>query len=135
MKQIVTVWGANFAGEDELGGFVQTGWDDDGEAVPSLFMRTIGTSRIDEDFMEVHYVGREYSLEAFADYLRSEYRSDDMSFAERLPANLEETLGNYNSFIVVYGNDSGYGAVNDELFTIGGRPEGSAAALLLRVVF
>ncbi|WP_028551631.1 immunity 22 family protein [Paenibacillus sp. UNC451MF] len=134
MKHIVTIWGANFSSEEELEAFVETDYDDDGDALPSAFLAGIGCSWIDEDFQELHYFNNEDERKAFIEYLRLEY-SPHEPFAEQLPAKIAETIQAYNSIILLYGNNSPYGAINDELFQIveAGLPTGSLVVLLTSV--
>ncbi|MGG3805049.1 hypothetical protein [Metabacillus fastidiosus] len=49
------------------------------------------------------------------DYLNNDY-SDDNEFTEQLPASLLQDISPYNSIILLYGNKSIYGSINEELF-------------------
>lgn len=119
MKHIVMIWGAHFSSEKELIAFVEPAWDEDGEAQPSAFVRSIGVMSVDEDFLEAHYLGSDREREEFAGYVKEEY-APHKPFAERLPASFEADLRDCNSIILVYGNDSPYGPVNDALFQYAG---------------
>lgn len=136
MKHIVTLWGANFSSAEELETFVETVDDDAGEALPSAFLASIGCSWIDEDFQELHFFNNEEERTAFIEYLRLEY-SPHEPFVEQLPATIDETIRAYNSIILLYGNDSPYGAINDEMFQIveAGLPIVSLVDLLARVEY
>ncbi|REK71933.1 immunity 22 family protein [Paenibacillus paeoniae] len=115
MRHIVTVWGAHFSSEDELAAFVETLYDEDGDALLSDFEDSIGSDGIDEDFMEIHHLNDEEEQLAFIQYLKSEYVPDD-SFVNGLPATINESIKPYNSIILVSGSDSPYGSINEELF-------------------
>ncbi|UQZ81139.1 hypothetical protein SK3146_00295 [Paenibacillus konkukensis] len=136
MKHIVTIWGTPASSEKELNAFTETVYDDDGEALLSPFLNGIGCSWIDEDFMERHYFGDEEERTAFIEYLRSDYAPHE-AFAERLPEAIGEAIRAYPSVIILYGNDSPYGAINESLLAIAeaGPPAGSAAALLAIVEY
>ncbi|AJS58627.1 immunity 22 family protein [Paenibacillus sp. IHBB 10380] len=136
MKHIVTIWGANFSSEEELEAFVETVYDDDGDALPSAFLASIGCSWIDGDFLEIHFFNNEEERMAFIEYLRLEY-SPHEPFVEQLPATIDETIRAYNSIILLYGNDSPYGVINDEMFQIDevGLPTGSSTFLLASVKY
>ncbi|MFD0715613.1 immunity 22 family protein [Paenibacillus sp. GCM10027626] len=136
MKHIVRIWGANFSSEEELEAFVETVYDDDGGALPSAFLVSTGYSWIDEDFLEMHFFNNAEEHIAFIQYLRSEYSPHD-SFVKQLPATIDESIRAYNSIILLYGNDSPYGAINDELFQIveADLPTGSSTILLARVEY
>ncbi|MFX3632384.1 MAG: immunity 22 family protein [Candidatus Pristimantibacillus sp.] len=136
MKHIVMIWGANFSSEEELEAFVEMVDDDEGEVLPSAFLASIGCPRIDEDFQEMHFFNNEDDRMEFIQYLRLEY-SEHESFVEQLPATIDETIRAYNSIILLYGNDSPYGAINDELFQIveAGLPTGSFVDLLASVEY
>jgi len=136
MKHIVTIWGANFSCVEELEAFIETGYDDDGDTIPSDFLASIGCSCIDEDFLEMHFHNNEEERRAFTEYLRSGYLPDQ-PFAEQLPATIGETVRDYNSIILLCGSDSPYGAINEELFEIVEKdlPASSSIKLLASVVY
>ncbi|WP_314589064.1 immunity 22 family protein [Paenibacillus terrigena] len=136
MKHIVTIWGANFSSEEELEAYIKTEYDDDGDAIPSAFLASIRCSWIDEDFLEMHFFNDEEDRMAFIAYLRLEYSSHE-PFVEQLPAMIAESIRAYNGIILLYGNDSPYGATNDELFQIdeAGLPVDSSAVLLASVEY
>ncbi|MFF2889322.1 immunity 22 family protein [Paenibacillus sp. NPDC057967] len=136
MQHIVTVWGARFSSEDELAAFVETLYDEDGEAQPSVFLDNIGCSWLDDDFLELHFLSDAEERAAFVSYLRSEYAPHD-AFADQLPATIGEALEGYNSIILVSGSNSSYGAINEELFQIAktGAQPGSPAVLLAAVEY
>ncbi|WP_010268816.1 immunity 22 family protein [Paenibacillus senegalensis] len=118
MRHIITIWGANFSSEEELVAYVESAYDDDGEEVlPSAFLESIGHSSIDRDFLELHFLSNEEEHTAFIQYLKSEYSSHD-SFVNLLPPTMDESIRSYNSILLLSGNDSPYGAVNEELFHI-----------------
>ncbi|MFB0843561.1 immunity 22 family protein [Paenibacillus oleatilyticus] len=118
MKHVVAVWGANCRSEEELAAFVEPGYTEDGEAIPSEFMSGAGLPWIDEDFMEIHLLPDEDSREAFVQYLKQDYASDPGRFAPQVPDSLGESIAPYSSVIVLYGNDSRYGSVNEVLFSL-----------------
>ncbi|GAA3413277.1 immunity 22 family protein [Paenibacillus hodogayensis] len=136
MKHIVMIWGANISSSEELEAFVESVYDDDGDALPSAFLASIGRSWIDGDFLELHVVGNEEERIAFIEYLRLEY-SPHEPFVEQLPAALDETVQAYNAVILLYGNDSPYGAVNEEMFQWAeeGFPAASSVVLLASVQY
>lgn len=115
MKHIVTIWGANFSSEDELRTFVEIEYDEDGDALLTDFMEKVGLSWIDEDFLEIHFFNNEEERKEFIDYLHHHYLSHNQ-FMKQLPSTLNESIHPYNSIILLYGNDSPYGSINDELF-------------------
>jgi Immunity protein 22 len=115
MKHIVTIWGANFASEAELHSYVEIEYDEDGDALLSGFMEKIGLSWVDEDFLEIHFINKMEDREEFIDYLHKHYSSHSQ-FVKQLPPSLNESIRAYNSIILLYGNDSPYGSINDELF-------------------
>ncbi|UVI27744.1 immunity 22 family protein [Paenibacillus spongiae] len=135
MKNIVMIWGANFASEEELYAYVESRYDDDGDVLPSGFMASIGGSWIDDDFLEAHFLVDDVERGEFTVYLHEEYSPHEL-FAEQLPNAFEASIRAYNSIILLYGNDSPYGAVNEVLFAIEavGR-EGSAAVLLASIEY
>jgi hypothetical protein len=120
----------------ELDDFVQPIWDENGDAWPSAFLTSIGVSSVDDDFLEVHFLPDDEAHAAFADYLRREY-SPDESFAEHLPPKIDEKIRACNSIILLYGNVSPYGAVNDVLFSIAtpGHPSSTTVQLLESVMY
>ena len=134
MKHIVTIWGANLDSEQKLEAFVETEYDDDGDARPSAFLASTGCSSIDEDFLEIHFVQNDEDRLDFLSYLRLDYSADE-SFADHLPTSIGDTFRAYNSIILVYGNDSPYGPINEELFQDTALPAEGAAVLLARVVY
>ncbi len=73
---------------------------------------------------------------AFIAYLRLEYSPHEL-FVKQLPATIDETIQAFNSIILVYGNDSPYGAINDTLFQIvdASLSTGSSAVLLTSVEY
>jgi hypothetical protein len=128
----------NYDSEEELKAFVEISYDeeDEAQAQPSEFMTSIGTSRLDNDFMETHFINDEESHQSFTNYLCYEYCSNE-SFPKQLPQNLGEYINKYNSIILLYGNDSPYGSVNEFLFLIEApaTPIESSAALLACIVY
>lgn len=118
MKHVVAMWGTNCRSEEELAAFARPGYTEDGDAIPSEFMSSTGLSWIDEDFMEVHLLPDEESREAFVQYLKQDYASDPDRFAPQVPDSLGESIAPYPSVIVLYGNDSRYGSVNEVLFSL-----------------
>lgn len=119
MKHVVAIWAGQFSSEDEFIGSVEGTFDSEGDYKSSAFMEAAQLTELDEDFMESHYVQAAQELAEFIVYLRHEY-SSDRAFGEQLPADLDQRLASYNSFVVLYGNDSSYGAVNEVLFSYGG---------------
>lgn len=119
MKHVVAMWGANCRSEEELAAFVEQGYTEDGDAIPSEFMVSTGLSWIDEDFMEIHLLPDEESRKAFVQYLKLDYVSDSERFAPQVSDSLGESMAPYPSVIVLYGNDSRYGSVNEALFSLG----------------
>ncbi|MFD0589318.1 immunity 22 family protein [Paenibacillus sp. GCM10027627] len=115
MKHIVKIWGANFSSEEELHAYVEAVYDNDGEAQPSAFLAELGYRYIDKDFLEAHFFNNEEERIAFIQYLKIDY-SPHGSFGKQLPAAIDEYMRAYHSIILLYGNDSLYGAINDELF-------------------
>ncbi|WP_216651807.1 hypothetical protein [Paenibacillus sp. NEAU-GSW1] len=111
----MTLWGASFSNNEDL---------------KSRF------DRFDEDFMEIHEICHEEERKSFIEYLQTEYSQDD-PFAEQLPLNLEQLIHPYQSIVVLYGNDSSYGAINFELFEMSQSdiPFEAKAALLASIVY
>lgn len=136
MKHIVMLWGADFSSIEQLESYVLPEYDEDGEAIPSPFITALGISSIDPDFAELHVLGTEEEHSEFVDYLRQEY-SPYETFAELLPKGLEKRIRLYHSMIVLYGNDSRYGTVNEELFQLAssGLPENSAGNLVASITY
>ncbi|GMX61879.1 hypothetical protein Elgi_16830 [Paenibacillus elgii] len=117
MKHVVAIWGVNCRSEEEFAAFVRLEYTEDGEAIPSEFMSSTGLSWIDEDFMEIHLPDEE-SREVFVRYLKQDYASDPDRFAPQVPDSLGESIAPYPSVIVLYGNDSRYGSINEVLFSL-----------------
>lgn len=107
MKHIVTIWGTNFLSKEELAVFFAAGYDKAGNAQPSAFPASIGVPSIEEDFLETHYLGSEEERAAFVQYIRQDY-SPHGRLAEQLPATFDEWIRDYNSILLLYGNDSPY---------------------------
>ncbi|ALS26322.1 immunity 22 family protein [Paenibacillus cisolokensis] len=136
MKHVVTVWGANFRTEEELRAFVEPVSHDDGETLPSEFMTRSGIGWFDADFMETHFINSDEERRMFIAYMHRDY-SPHEQFAEHLPATLYASIGLYNSIILLYGNDSPSGAVNEQLFRIArsGAAPGSSAILVAGIEY
>ncbi|OPH56976.1 hypothetical protein BC351_26570 [Paenibacillus ferrarius] len=140
MKNVVAIWAANYESEEDLKSFVEISYDEDEEAQAqaqaSGFMRSIGISGIDNDFMETHFINDDESRQSFSNYLYNEYCSNQ-SFSEQLPSNLGEYINRYNSFILLYANDSPYGSVNEFLLLMEApvTPSGSSPVLLAYLIY
>ncbi|MED4534316.1 immunity 22 family protein [Metabacillus fastidiosus] len=113
MEHIVTIWGCNFKNEEELESYVEA--YKDGENAASEFANDIGLMWLDEDFMEIAFLASDKEQAEIIDYLNNDY-SDDNEFTEQLPASLLQDISPYNSIILLYGNKSIYGSINEELF-------------------
>ncbi|MGG3926409.1 immunity 22 family protein [Metabacillus fastidiosus] len=113
MEHIVTIWGCNFKNEEELESYVEA--YKDGENAASEFANDIGLMWLDEDFMEIAFLASDKEQAEIIDYLNNDY-SDDNEFTEQLPASLLQDISSYNSIILLYGNKSIYGSINEELF-------------------
>ncbi|MFC3746096.1 immunity 22 family protein [Paenibacillus sp. GCM10012306] len=112
MRNAVAIWAGNFNSEEELMTYTE-GSSGDGVAGGS-FMDEAGLEGLDQDFMERHYIGNGEERRSLVTYLRLEY-TEYSEFAEQLPADLEARLVPYNSVVLLYGNDSPYGPVNEML--------------------
>ncbi|XOK62277.1 immunity 22 family protein [Paenibacillus elgii] len=138
MKHVVAIWGVNCRSEEELAAFVELEYTEDGDVTPSEFMSSTGLSWIDEDFMEVHLLPDEESREALMQYLKQDYASDPGRFAPQVPDSLGESIAPYSSVIVLYGNDSRYGSVNEVLFSLaesGSEVRQQPVALIAKIVY
>ncbi|WP_025847957.1 immunity 22 family protein [Paenibacillus ehimensis] len=138
MKHVVAIWGANCRSEEELAAFVESGYTEDGDAIPSEFVSSTGLSWIDEDFMEIHWLPDEESCEAFVQYLKLDYASDPDQFAPQVPDSLRESMAPYPSVIMLYGNDSRYGSVNEALFSLAESGSGAgqpSVPLIAKIVY
>ncbi|MGG3891267.1 immunity 22 family protein [Metabacillus fastidiosus] len=113
MEHIITIWGCNFKNEEELESYVEA--DKDGENAASEFANDIGLMWIDEDFMEIAFLASDKEQAEIIDYLNNDYSSDN-EFTEQLPVSLLQGIRPYNSLILLYGNKSIYGSINEELF-------------------
>ncbi|GFZ92879.1 hypothetical protein GCM10008018_44140 [Paenibacillus marchantiophytorum] len=136
MKNVLTILAANFDSEEQLKEFVEIIYNEDGDARPSGIMTSIGTTRLDYDFVETHFFNDVESRQSFWDYLCYEYCSNE-SFSKQIPPTLNECINQFNSIILLYGNDSLYGSVNKFLFQIGGlvNPIGSSAVFLSCITY
>jgi hypothetical protein len=112
MRNAVAIWAGNFNSEEEL--MTYTEGPSDEMMSGADFMDDAGMEGLDHDFMERHYVGSGEDRRSLVTYLRHEY-IEDSEFAEQLPADLEVRLVSYNSVVLLYGNDSPYGPVNELL--------------------
>lgn len=138
MKHVVAIWGVNCRSEEELAAFVEPDYTEDGEAIPSEFMRSTGLSWIDEDFMEMHLLPDEESREAYVQYLKLDYASDPDQLAPQVPDSLRESMAPYPSVIVLYGNDSRYGSINEALFSLketGSGDRRQSVPLIAKIVY
>ena len=52
-ENVVSVWFGNFKTKRELSEFVQEKYDEDGDVIPSLFMKTFGIDCYETDFQEI----------------------------------------------------------------------------------
>ncbi|HBZ80239.1 MULTISPECIES: immunity 22 family protein [Brevibacillus] len=120
MKHVVVVWGTDLQTEDELQAFLEPVYTEDGDMYPSEFMKATGLTWIDEDFFEVHALGKAEERANFLEYLRQECVSAGASSAEKLPASLSDELADYPTVLLLYGQQTTYGTVNEELFSLSG---------------
>ncbi|OBZ18561.1 hypothetical protein A8L34_03015 [Bacillus sp. FJAT-27264] len=112
MRNAIAIWAGNFNSEEELMSYTE-GSSGDG-VTGGNFIDEAGIEGLDQDFMERHFVRSGEERRSLVTYLRHEY-IEDSEFAEQLPADLEARLAPYNSMVLVYGNDSPYGPVNEIL--------------------
>lgn len=131
MKHIVVVWGTDLHTEDELQAFLEPVYTEDGDMYPSEFMKATGLTWVDEDFFEVHAVAKAEERADFLEYLRQECVSDGEIFAEKLPTAFSEELTGYPTVLLLYGQQTAYGTVNEELFSLAGEPEAERARVKL----
>ncbi|MNW23328.1 hypothetical protein D3C74_00260 [compost metagenome] len=127
MQHIVTIWAGNFATDEEFMSYIAIVRDTNDERHASLFEQQSGLSDLDEDFMEAHYIRGPKERQEFIDYMRNDY-SPHHAFTEHLPEGLEVLLAPYNSLILIYGNDSPHGAINECLLNLVEDPSSCASA-------
>lgn len=114
MQHAVAIWAGNFDSEEELIAYTERTLDEEQGTLSSRFMEGAGLEGLDEDFIEKHYLHDAEERRAFTVYLKHGY-AEGTEFAEQLPADLDSRLTAYNSVLLLYGNDSPFGSVNDML--------------------
>ncbi|NRS48302.1 immunity 22 family protein [Brevibacillus sp. HB2.2] len=137
MRNVVTVWGTTLQSADELADFLTPVYDEDGDVIPSGFLTASGLEWIDEDFFEVHEVQDAEARADFFMYLENEYAMNATLDRKEWPQKLTEEIGKYPHVILLYGNESRYGPINEKLFdlTEGGQEKDSPLVLLAKLVF
>ncbi|GED70945.1 hypothetical protein BRE01_46470 [Brevibacillus reuszeri] len=137
MRHVVTIWGTNLQTEEELQNFIEPIFDEDGDVTPSGFHTATGLEWIDEDFFEVHFLGNVKERTEFWAYLKEEYAPEAGAFSQQLSDELVSSLVDYPSVILLYGNESRYGSINEKLFALQKNlpDDGSPIVLLAKVVY
>lgn len=120
MKHVVAIWGTTLQTDEELQPFLQPEYTEDGDVIPSGFMAAAGLDWVDEDFFEVHAVAQVEERAAFLAYLQRECVSAGESFAEKIPPNLSGEIARFPTVILLYGQVTNYGTVNEALFALTG---------------
>ncbi|GGG01715.1 hypothetical protein GCM10010912_53210 [Paenibacillus albidus] len=114
MKHAVAIWTGDCESAEALDEYTNGTYDEEGEYVRSDFMKDTGIEWLDMDFMEIHYIQDEQGLKELLEYLRHDY-SQDEAFRNQLPPEMDQALAAGNAVILLYGNDSLYGPVNEFL--------------------
>ncbi|MFS0554489.1 immunity 22 family protein [Brevibacillus sp. 179-C9.3 HS] len=137
MRHVVTVWGTTLQSPDELADFLTPVYDEDGDVIPSGFLTASGLEWVDEDFFEVHEVQDAEAREYFFAYLENEYATDAKLDRTEWPIQLTEGISKYPHVILLYGNESRYGSINEKLFelTEDGQEKDSTVVMLAKLVF
>lgn len=137
MRHVVTIWGTNLQTEEELQEFIEPIFDENGDVTPSSFHTATGLDWIDEDFFEVHLLGDAEVRNEFWAYLKEEYAPEAEAFSLQLSDDLKARLEAYPSVILLYGNESPYGNINEQLFQLKekGSEQGSPVVLLAQVIY
>lgn len=137
MKHVVTVWGTTLHSDEELQEFLEPLYDEDGDVGPSCFLTATGLNEVDEDFFEAHLLGSEEEKGSFLTYLIEEYAPEREAFKRHLPEDLAAKLTEYSSVILLYGNESGYGSINEQLFQLHEQEKvsDSPVVLLSKIVY
>ncbi|WP_289135507.1 immunity 22 family protein [uncultured Brevibacillus sp.] len=135
MRHVVTIWGANLQTEEELREFIEPIFDENGDVTPSSFLTATGLNWIDEDFFEVHLLKEPEVRSEFWTYLKEEYAPEGEAFSLQLSDDLKAKLEAYPAVILLYGNESPYGNINEQLFqlTEKGAEQGSPVVLLAKI--
>jgi hypothetical protein len=132
MRHAVVIWAGTFNSEEELMAYTESIFDEETSRQSSDFMEGAGIEELDEDFIERHYISDAEERRHLVTYLRHEY-AEDSAFAEHLPDDLESRLAEHNSVILLYGNDSPYGPVNEGLLQEG-RSTNTAASFKMVLI-
>lgn len=137
MKHVVTIWGTTLQSADELADFLTPVYDEDGEVIPSGFLTASGLDWVDEDYFEVHDVHHAEDREYFFSYLENEYNANAKLDRKHWPAKLTEQIAQFPHVILLYGNESRYGTINQGLFALTeeGHKNNSPVVLLAKLVF
>lgn len=137
VKHVVTVWGTTLQSDEELQEFLEPLYDENGDVGPSGFLAATGLNWVDEDFFEAHVLGSEEEKMAFPTYLKEEYAPEPEVFERHLPENLTSKMSAYPSVILLYGNESGYGSINEQLFQLHEQEKSgdSPIVLLSKIVY
>ena len=91
MENKVSIWFGNFETEDKFFDFIKKDYDEDGNSIPSSFMRVFEIGFFDEDFQE-----------AFYENPMDESSFEDVSYYEMFSDKVKVDFSKYNCAILLY---------------------------------
>lgn len=87
----VSIWFGKFKTESEFDDFIKKNYDEDGNSIPSSFMKVFEIDRYDEDFQE-----------AFYDNAMDESSFEELSYAETFSDKIKIDFSACNCVILLY---------------------------------
>ena len=91
----ISIWVGTFNSKYDFDNYIKESYDEDGDCVPSIFMKDFNIEHIDHDFKESEFIGKKLTKDNLIGF----------SYDEKFIEKIDEVLLIGNSIILLYDSE------------------------------